>query len=111
MLPLCDRLYKCVLCNPLTSICFLRWTFFSELLDPVIARALVALHSAVNLHWTTEKLARLCGLSRSSLASHFARLVGHGPIEYLQRWRIAIAKDELRGGVSSIGKIELAVGY
>ena len=81
------------------------------LADPVIARALTALHRDVNLAWTTQKLARLCGLSRSSLASRFARLVGLGPIEYLQRWRIAVAKDELRRGVSSIGEIALAVGF
>ena len=81
------------------------------LADPVIARALAALHRDVNLSWTTQKLARLCGVSRSSLASRFGRLVGLGPIEYLQRWRMAIAKDELRRGVSSIGEIALAVGF
>ena len=81
------------------------------LADPVIAQALAALHRDVNFSWTTQKLARLCGLSRSSLASRFARLVGLGPIEYLQKWRIAIAKDKLRRGVSSIGEIALAVGF
>ena len=81
------------------------------LADPVIAKALAALHRDVKVSWTTHKLARLCGLSRSSLASRFARLVGLGPIEYLQKWRIAIAKDELRRGVSSIGEIALAVGF
>lgn len=81
------------------------------LADPVIARALTALPRDVSFAWTTQKLARLCGLSRSSLASRFARLVGLGPIEYLQRWRIAVAKDELRGSVSSLGEIALAVGF
>ena len=81
------------------------------LADPLIARALAALHRDVSLAWTTQKLARLCGVSRSSLASRFARLVGLGPMEYLQRWRMAVAKDELRRGVSSIGEIALSVGF
>ncbi len=81
------------------------------LADPVIARALAALHGDVSRSWTTQKLARLCGLSRSSLASRFTRLVGLGPIAYLQRWRMAIAKDEIRRGVSSIGEIALSVGF
>ncbi len=81
------------------------------LADPVIARALAALHREVGSPWTTQKLARVCGVSRSSLASRFARLVGLGPMEYLQRWRMAVAKDELRRGVSSIGEIALSVGF
>ena len=79
--------------------------------DPTIAKALEALHRDVRLPWTTEKLARVCGLSRSSLASRFTRFVGSGPIEYLQKWRIALAKDELRRGVKTIGEIALAVGF
>ena len=79
--------------------------------DPLIAQALTALHGNVSFSWTTQKLARLCGLSRSALASRFSRFVGLGPIEYLQRWRMAIARDELRRGVSSVGEIALAVGF
>ncbi len=81
------------------------------LADPVTARALMALHREVSFPWTTQKLARVCGVSRSSLASRFAWLVGLGPMEYLQQWRIAIAKDGLRRGVSTISEIALAVGF
>lgn len=81
------------------------------LADPVTARALVEFHRNVALPWTTARLARLCGLSRSALAFRFAKVVGLGPIEYLQKWRMAIAKDELRCGTRSIGEIALAVGF
>jgi AraC-like DNA-binding protein len=37
--------------------------------------------------------------------------VGIGPIEYLRQWRIALAKDQLRTGASSIGEIALAIGF
>ncbi len=72
---------------------------------------LAARHRDVSFAWTTQKLARLCGVSRSSLASRFTRLVGSGPMEHLQRWRMAVAKHELRRGISSIGEIGLAVGF
>ena len=49
------------------------------LADPVSARALAAMHCDVSLSWTTQKPARWCGLSRSSLASRFARLALRSP--------------------------------
>jgi len=79
--------------------------------DPVISRALMALHGDVAQSWTTEMLARHCGTSRSALAERFARVVGYGPIAYLQQWRIAIAKEQLRRGQMSVGEIALLVGF
>lgn len=81
------------------------------LADPITAKALAAIHSQVARPWTTEKLARLCGSSRSAFAARFAKVMGIGPMEYLQQWRIAIAKDELRRGSRSVGEIALAVGF
>ena len=81
------------------------------LADPVTAQALVAMHREVARQWTTTKLARLCGTSRSALAARFARVVGLGPIEYLQHWRMALAKDDLRRGTRSIGEVALAIGF
>ncbi len=40
-----------------------------------------------------------------------SKIVGVGPIEYLQQWRIALAKDELRRGTSSVGEIALAIRF
>ena len=81
------------------------------LADPLTARALTALHGRVAHPWTTAKLARLCGTSRSALGARFSRLVGIGPIKYLQLWRIALAKEALRRGEASIGEIALRIGF
>jgi AraC-like DNA-binding protein len=81
------------------------------LADPVTANALMAMHSDIARSWTTAKLARLCGASRSAFAIRFGEVVGIGPIEYLRQWRIALAKDQLRTGASSIGEIALAIGF
>jgi AraC-like DNA-binding protein len=69
------------------------------------------MHRDVTHDWTVSILARLCGVSRSTLAVRFREIVGMGPIEYLQRWRMALAKDELRRGTKSIGEIALAIGF
>ncbi len=81
------------------------------LADPIIARALAALHGDIARPWTTSVLARLCGTSRSGFSTHFKRVVGVSPISYLHRWRMAVAKDELRKGRLSIGEIALLVGF
>lgn len=79
--------------------------------DPVTARALSAMHADIAYDWTVSGLARLCGVSRSKFATRFRETVGLAPIEYLQRWRIARAKDELRLGSKSIGEIALTLGF
>jgi AraC-like DNA-binding protein len=79
--------------------------------DPVAARALSAMHGKVAHNWTVASLARLCGVSRSTFAAHFSKVVGLTPIEYLLRWRMTLAKDELRHGTRSIGEIALAIGF
>src|SRR5579875_837099 len=89
----------------------LRTGLLSGLADAVTTKALVALHGDVAHPWTTAKLARLCGTSRSALSARFSRIVGLGPIEYLQQWRIALARDELRRGTSSVGDIALAIEF
>jgi AraC-like DNA-binding protein len=79
--------------------------------DSVTARAISALHGDVAHDWTVASLARLCGVSRSTFATHFRKVAGIGPIEYLLRWRMALARDELRAGRRSIGEIAFAIGF
>lgn len=81
------------------------------LADPVTARALVALHSDAAKPWTTSKLARLCGCSRSAFNLRFTTIVGIAPMRYLHRWRMALAKDELRRGERSVAEIAFLVGF
>ena len=81
------------------------------LADPVTAKALVALHSDAAKPWTTSKLARLCGCSRSAFNLRFTSIVGIAPMRYLQRWRMAVAKDELHRGERSIAEIAFLIGF
>ena len=81
------------------------------LADPVTARALVALHSDAAKPWTTAKLARLCGCSRSAFNLRFTSIVGIAPMRYLHRWRMAVAKDELSRGERSVAEIAFLIGF
>lgn len=81
------------------------------LADPVTARALAVMHGDVAQSWTAERLARRCGCSRSAFNQRFTRVVGVAPMRYLQRWRMAVAKDELRRGQRSVAEIARLVGF
>jgi AraC-like DNA-binding protein len=83
----------------------------SGLADPIIAKALSAMHHEVARTWTVAGLAKLCGVSRSTFATRFRDVMGVGPIEYLTAWRIALAKDKLCYGTKTIGEIAVSVGF
>jgi len=79
--------------------------------DPRLARVLATLHADVTGRWTVVKLARIAGLSRSTFAARFGEVLGCGPIEYLARWRMALAKDALVVGTKTLERIAEDVGY
>lgn len=81
------------------------------LADPRIATALRRMHEDVAQPWTVEGLARAAGLSRSSFFDRFARRVGMRPMEYLNGWRMAVAKDLLRQPGLSLDEVAGRVGY
>lgn len=81
------------------------------LADLNIATALHSIHDDVGHPWTIATLATRSGMSRSAFAERFSRLVGVPPIEYLLKWRIALAKDALRFTDRSIADIASAIGY
>ena len=85
--------------------------FLNGMRDPSLARALQAIHSDVRAGWTVRGLAEIAGMSRSAFSMRFSQSLGCAPIEYVARWRMAIAKDALTRGVKSIGRIADEIGY
>lgn len=79
--------------------------------DASLARVLAALHADVRADWTVAGLARIAGQSRSAFAARFAQALGCGPIEYLARWRMALAKDALMRGEKTLERIAEEIGY
>ena len=79
--------------------------------DPIIARALTALHTAPAQPWTAERLAREVSLSRATLMRRFTALVGEPPLAYLTRWRMDLAAQLLRETGDAVSVIAHRVGY
>jgi AraC-like DNA-binding protein len=79
--------------------------------DPALARALGAIHADVGGNWTVAGLAKIAGASRSAFAARFGEVLGCGPIEYLSRWRMALAKDSLMSGAKTLDRIADEIGY
>jgi AraC family transcriptional regulator, alkane utilization regulator len=79
--------------------------------DSHVGRALASIHGEPSRAWTVEELAREAALSRSALAERFTALVGEPPMQYLMRWRLALAAQALRAGSEAIGRIAERSGY
>ncbi len=78
---------------------------------PSLHRALTAMHANVSHRWTVAELAAAARMSRSSFAAHFERVTGETPMDYLTRWRMALASHRLLTSTLSVGAIGMSVGY
>lgn len=81
------------------------------LADARIAAALRPMHGDAERSWTVKELAHEAGMSRSAFFDRFTRTVGVRPMEYLLRWRMAVAKDLLRTGGIALDEVARRVGY
>lgn len=79
--------------------------------DAQVAPALRQMHARLDRSWTVAQLAKTCGLSRSSFFERFNGAVGVPPMEYLLAWRMAVAKNLLRGEGLDIAVVAERVGY
>ena len=79
--------------------------------DAHVGRALALLHGQPGKPWTVDELSREVALSRSALAERFTALVGEPPIQYLMRWRLALAAQALRSSGESVARVAERSGY
>jgi AraC-like DNA-binding protein len=85
--------------------------WLAGLRDPLVATALKLLHRGPARAWTVDELAREVGCSRSVIAERFTHYLGHPPIQYLTKWRLAMAASQLRSGDASLARVAAAIGY
>ena len=85
--------------------------WLAGLRDAQVGRALALLHGQPAKAWTVEELAARVALSRSALAERFAALVGEPPMQYLTRWRLALAAQRLRAGREAVVRVAERSGY
>lgn len=79
--------------------------------EPNLSKALTVMHDTPNYNWTTHKLAKEAGMSRSSFTQRFKNIVGVPPLTYLTEYRLRIAARHLRLQQNNIGQIGELVGY
>lgn len=84
--------------------------WLAALADPRVGAAVAALHAAPARRWTVADLAHEAGMSRSSFAERFRAVVGAAPMDYLTRWRMALAADRLGAG-QGVATVAAALGY
>jgi AraC-like DNA-binding protein len=78
--------------------------------DQRVGAALGLMHGDFARHWKVEELAAAVGMSRAAFAERFKSLVGLPPLDYLTRWRMAVARKALRSD-QSLSAIAESVGY
>jgi AraC-like DNA-binding protein len=85
--------------------------WLAGLMDPLVGRALTALHERPAHPWTLADLAREIASSRTVLADRFTRLVGVSPMLYLTRWRLQLAAEQLGASSAKVAAVAGMVGY
>jgi AraC-like DNA-binding protein len=85
--------------------------FFAALRDPRLAQCVAAIHEAFPQTLSLDELARVSGLSRSSLALNFKQHLGIGPGEYATSWKLQNAAQMLARSDKSIDAISFSCGY
>jgi AraC-like DNA-binding protein len=86
-------------------------SWLTALRDRQIGEALRLMHTLPERRWSVASLGRHVGLSRSTFAARFNRLVGDTPLSYLERWRLDVAAHLLRSGSTGLDEIADRVGY
>jgi AraC family transcriptional activator of mtrCDE len=78
---------------------------------PRLAPALTAMFHEPARPWTLPELARVCNMSRATLARHFQEKVGRSASDLLTDIRMTLAASELRKSSASTEAVAEAVGY
>lgn len=82
-----------------------------HLQDRKIGRAIALIHRDPARAWTLQSLASEVAMSRSSFAARFTRLVGEPVMQYLARWRMAVARTWLQEEDAALSDLAGKLGY
>jgi len=78
---------------------------------PRLAPAVAAMFNEPARVWSLPELARLCNMSRATLARQFQEKLGRSATDLLIDIRMTLAANELRKSSLSTGAVAEAVGY
>jgi AraC-like DNA-binding protein/mannose-6-phosphate isomerase-like protein (cupin superfamily) len=78
---------------------------------PAIAGAIELMRNHLDTQWTTARLAREVGMSRTLFAAQFRALVGHPPMRFLTRLRLNQSAGNLATTDATLFAIARRAGY
>lgn len=79
--------------------------------DRYLGVAIAAVHGEPGRRWTVGTLAQIAGMSRSMFAERFRRVAGVSPMEYVVKWRMALASEMLLSGRNNVSTVSASLGY
>ncbi len=79
--------------------------------DPVVGRAIAAVHANPGENWSVSRLAAIVSMSPSRFAARFSTTVGAAPMNYVTQWRMSIACRRLSATKLGIERIAAEAGY
>jgi AraC-like DNA-binding protein len=85
--------------------------WYAALADTVAGPALRRIHEDPAAPHSVGSLAAVAHVSRTTLAQRFAETVGMPPLTYVTRWRLDLAREQLRDSDAPLGSIARSVGY
>lgn len=85
--------------------------WFRGIKDPVVGRAIAAIHASPGEDWSVQRLARAVSMSPSRFAARFSESLGDSPMAYVARWRMNVACRKLATSRLAIEQIAADVGY
>lgn len=65
--------------------------WFRGIKDPVVGRAIAAIHSYPGTEWSVQRLAHEVAMSPSRFAARFSESLGDSPMAYVAKWRMNVA--------------------
>lgn len=79
--------------------------------DPVVGRAMTAIHATPGSNWSVQRLANEVAMSPSRFAARFADSLGDSPMAYVTKLRMNVACTLLATSQAGIDQIAAEVGY
>jgi AraC-like DNA-binding protein len=85
--------------------------WFRGIKDPIIGRALQAIHSNPAENWTVQRLAQKVAMSPSRFAARLSESLEDSPMAYVAKWRMNIACRKLSASSIRVEQLAVEIGY
>jgi len=79
--------------------------------DPVVGRAMAAIHARPAVDWSVQRMAQEVSMSPSRFAARFTESLGDSPMAYVTKLRMNVACKILTTSQMRIEQIAIDVGY